>query len=288
MEVIGRRSTDLWFTECQTPRMNLDLRITDVLLNKDTEYQHIMVAESEEYGKIMVLDGAIQITERDEFCYHEMMAHVAMSSHPDPRRVLIVGGGDGGILREIVKYDHLEKATLVDIDKEVVMTSRQFFPEISSGMDHPKSEVLNMDAMKYIKEHEDTFDIIIIDSTDPVDFAAGLFQSSFYSDVFRSLHAKGLVVAQTESPFAEPVLMKQAYSEMKKSFKEVFLFWGAMPTYPTGMWTYTIGCKETDPRTPVRPAPAGLKYYSPQIHRHCFTLPPFLQTILYGENKDLD
>ena len=284
MEVIGRRITDLWFTECQTENMKLDLRISDILLNKDTEYQHIMVADTEEYGRIMVLDGAIQITERDEFCYHEMMAHVAMCSHPEPSRVLIVGGGDGGILREIVKYDILDKVTLVDIDKEVIQASRDFFPGVSCGLNHSKAEILPMDAMEFIINHENQFDVIIVDSTDPVDFAAGLFQSSFYSDVFKSLKKMGLLVAQTESPFAEPRLMKQAYLEMKKTFKDVYLCWGAMPTYPTGMWTYTIGGKGIDPQIPQRTPPAGLKYYSEAIHKHCFTLPVFLQEIIEEYN----
>ncbi len=280
MEVIGRRITDLWFTECQTENMKLDLRISNILLNKDTEYQHIMVADTEEYGRIMVLDGAIQITERDEFCYHEMMAHVAMCSHPEPSRVLIVGGGDGGILREVVKYDILDKVTLVDIDKEVIQASRDFFPGVSCGLDHPKAEILPMDAMEFIINHENQFDVIIVDSTDPVDFAAGLFQSSFYSDVFKSLKNQGLLVAQTESPFAEPRLMKQAYLEMKKTFKDVYLCWGAMPTYPTGIWTYTIGGKNLNPQSSLRTPPTGLKYYSEAIHKHCFTLPAFLQEII--------
>lgn len=284
MEVIGRRTTDLWFTECQTQNMKLNLRISDILLNKDTEYQHIMVADSEEYGRILVLDGAIQITQRDEFCYHEMMAHIAMCSHPDPSRVLIVGGGDGGVLREVVKYDKLEKVILVDIDKEVIQASRDYFPEVSCGMDHPKAEILTMDAMKFILDHKDYFDIIIVDSTDPVDFAAGLFQSTFYSDVYRSLKTHGLLVAQTESPFAEPKLMKQAYEEMNKVFPDVYLCWGAMPTYPTGMWTYTIGAKgKIDPRDSLRTPPAGLKYYSSDIHKHSFTLPAFVKEILQIE-----
>ncbi|MBN1332670.1 MAG: polyamine aminopropyltransferase [Synergistales bacterium] len=280
MEVWPKRIMDIWFTEKQSPNMKLSLRIKNILLNKTTEFQDILVVETEEYGKIMVLDGAIQITEKDEFCYHEMMAHIPICAHSHPRRVLIIGGGDGGVLRECLKHPFIEEAILVDIDSEVVQASRDYFPHVSSGMNDPRATILNMDALTFIREHKHEFDIVIVDSTDPVDFAAGLFQSPFYTDVFEALRSEGIMIAQTESPFAEASLLKQAYKEMEKVFPIVSLCWGAMPTYPTGFWTYTVGSKTVTPEEPRNPAPLDCKYYTSRIHSNSFVLPPFLEALI--------
>lgn len=285
MEPMARRETDLWFTEYQTPDMRLGLRISDILLNVQTPYQHLLVVKTEQYGNLMALDGAIMITDRDEFTYHEMMSHLALCSHPKPKRVLVVGGGDGGIVRELVRYDVLEKVTLVDIDEQVIEASRKFFPSVSSALDNPKVEVRPMDALVYIKDHQDEFDVIIVDSTDPVDFAAGLFEEAFFRDVHRALREDGMVVSQTESPMGHPDILRTAYREMRKVFPVVELCWGIMPTYPTGSWTYTLASKVHDPRKPLRLPPEGTKYYSSKIHEACFVLPPFLEKIL-GEGQD--
>jgi len=278
-----KRTADLWVTEYQTKDMRLGLRLREVLCNKDTPYQHLLVVDTLEYGKVMLLDGAIQITEKDEFTYHEMMAHILMCSHPDPRRVLVVGGGDGGTVREVVKHPSLEKVYLVDIDEEVINASRKYFPSVSCELDNEKVEIKPMDAIKFIKERKDYFDVVIVDSTDPVDFAEGLFKSDFYSDVFNALKQDGMMIAQTESPFAEADIVRGAYSEMSKVFPVVKMCWGVMPTYPTGMWTYTIGSKGPDPAKPLRDVPAKTKYYSRSIHEASFVLPNFVVELLKGE-----
>ncbi|MCD6183317.1 MAG: polyamine aminopropyltransferase [Thermovirga sp.] len=278
-----KRTADLWVTEYQTGNMRLGLRLKEILCNKQTPYQHLLVVDTFEYGKVMLLDGAIQITEKDEFTYHEMMAHVLMCSHPNPRRVLVVGGGDGGTVREIVKYPSLEKVFLVDIDEEVINASRKYFPSVSSGLDNEKVEIKPMDAIKFIKKMRDYFDVVIVDSTDPVDFAAGLFKSDFYMDVFNALRDNGMMIAQTESPFAEADIVKGAYDEMSKVFPIVKLCWGAMPTYPTGMWTYTVGSKGPDPSKPLRDVPVETRYYSRSIHEASFVLPRFVRELLSEE-----
>lgn len=284
MEKMEKRNTDLWFTEFQTQNMQLGLKINNILRNVQTRYQHLLVAETIEYGRLLALDGAIQLTEKDEFCYHEMMAHIPISAHSLPERVLIVGGGDGGILRECLKHDFIKEVTLVDIDQEVINSSREFFPSISCAMDDPRARILTMDALEFIKENQNCFDVVIVDSTDPVDFAAGLFQSPFYGDVFNSLTSKGIVIAQTESPFAEPALLKQAVSEMKTAFKQVAVCLGYMPTYPTGMWSYTVGSKFNDPARIVnRPCNIKTKYYTAEIHKASFVLPPFVREIVEME-----
>jgi spermidine synthase len=280
MDTRPKRFNELWITEEQSPDMKLSLRVSDVLLNVKSPYQDILLVETGEYGRMMILDGAIQITERDEFCYSEMMAHVALSSHPDPRRVLIVGGGDGGVLREVLRHKSVEKATLIDIDEEVINASKRFLPTISAALEDPRADVKPMDAMVYIKAAKEEFDVAIVDSTDPVEFAAGLFESPFYRDIHNALKKDGMVVAQTESPFTDRNVVRDAFREMSSVFPVVRMYWGAMPTYPSGMWTYTVGSKTADPSLPLRPAPEGTKYYTSEIHRASFVLPPFVIDLL--------
>ncbi len=279
-----KRRNEVWFTEESTDHLRLSLRLEGELLRKETPYQSILVADTAEYGRMMVLDGAIQVTERDEFFYHEMMVHVALCSHPDPRRVLIVGGGDGGSLREVVRHGSVEKAVLVDIDEEVIKASREFFPSLSSAMDDPRAEILSMDAMVYMKDHRGEFDVVIVDATDPVDMAAGLFRLPFYRDVWDAMGEGGFMATHIESPVTDAAVAVPAYRAMKEVFPGVYPYLGFMPTYPSGMWLYALGSKGHDPSSPVREAPGGLRYYSPAVHRASFALPPFLIEMLEGKN----
>ncbi|NCB15771.1 MAG: polyamine aminopropyltransferase [Synergistales bacterium] len=280
MDTRPKRFNELWITEEQSPDMKLSLRVSDVLLNVKSPYQDILLVDTGEYGRMMILDGAIQITERDEFCYSEMMAHVALSSHPDPKRVLIVGGGDGGVLREVLRHKNVEKATLIDIDEEVINASKKFLPTISAALEDPRADVKPMDAMVYIKAARQEFDVAIVDSTDPVDFAAGLFEAPFYRDLRQALREDGMVIAQTESPFSDASVVKGAYDALRRVFPVARLCWGAMPTYPTGMWTYTVGSSSYDPSVPVRSCPPGTRYYTPDVHRAAFALPAFLSELI--------
>ncbi|WP_286974679.1 polyamine aminopropyltransferase [Acetomicrobium sp. UBA5826] len=284
MGAMERRVADLWFTEYQTPNLRLGLRIRDVLLNKQSPYQHILVVDTDQYGKVLVLDGAIQLTENDEFCYHEMMAHLVLCAHPCPERVLVIGGGDGGVVREAIKHESVKKVTLVDIDEDVINTSRTFFPNVSCALEDDRVEIKPMDALLYVKERFNEFDIVIIDSTDPVDFASGLFEPEFYKDVHKALKDEGLMIAQTESPFAEPKLLSEAVKGLRSVFENVYLAWGAVPTYPTGFWTYSVGSKSIDPRIQRRSAPKGTKYYSDDMHSSAFKLPPFVWEIIDGDS----
>ncbi len=280
MEVRPKRSNETWLTECQTERMRLSLRFDDVLERKETPYQSLLVVRTGEYGNALVLDGAIQATERDEFCYHEMMTHVALCAHPDPRRVLVVGGGDGGSLREALRHPCVERCVQIDIDEAVVEASRNHFPGLSRGFSDPRAEIRCMDALRYVKEHENEFDLIVVDATDPVEFAAGLFESPFFRDVHGALREDGLVTIQTESPFSDPQVVRGAIADLRKVFPIARMFVGFMPTYPTGFWTYTVGSKRYDPSVPVRPAPEGCRYYSSEVHAAAFALPPFLREMI--------
>jgi len=286
MKAMERKVPDLWFTEYQTPNLRLGLRIKDVLLNKRSSYQHILVVDTMEYGRVLVLDGAIQLTEKDEFCYHEMMAHLLLCAHPNPEEVLVIGGGDGGVVREVLKHETVKKVTLVDIDEEVIKASKTFFPAISCALDDKRVEIRPMDALLFVKGHFNEFDVVIIDSTDPVDFARGLFEPAFFKDVYVALKEEGMMVSQTESPFSEPDLLRDAVRGLRMAFEKVFLAWGVVPTYPTGLWTYAIGSKKLDPRMQKRPAPQRTKYYSDAMHSLACELPPFINGIINGGNLE--
>ena len=274
-----KRTNDLWLTEESSPALRLSLKVTDILHRERTRYQDLLVVDTPEYGRTLMLDGAFQLTERDEFCYSEMMAHVPLCAHPEPRRVLIVGGGDGAILREVLRHDCVERCTLVDIDERVIETSKQWLPTIGCAFGDPRADVRCMDAMEYIRSTSDRFDVAIVDSTDPVDFAAGLFQAPFYEDLKGVMDPRGMMVELTESPFTDQDLLRQATSQMRSVFPVVRTYWGVVPTYPSGMWTYGAGSLSYDPATPVRGV-LGTRYYTNAIHRAAFVLPPFLEDLL--------
>ncbi len=275
----AKRENDLWLTEDQTDNLRLSLRVRDVLFQKKTPYQDLLIVDTPEYGRTLVLDGALQLTERDEFCYSEMMAHVPLCSHPAPKRVLIVGGGDGAILREVLRHPNVEVCTLIDIDEEVVKASKKYLPAVGCELENARADVRCMDALKYIETTDDRFDVAIIDSTDPVEFAAGLFQAPFYSNIKKILNPKGIMAELTESPFADTALMRQAVTQMREVFPVVRMYWGAVPTYPTGMWTYCAASLSPDPATPLREV-EGTRYYTNEIHRAAFVLPPFLRELI--------
>ena len=275
----AKRENDLWLTEDQTDNLRLSLRVRDVLFQKKTPYQDLLIVDTPEYGRTLVLDGALQLTERDEFCYSEMMAHVPLCSHPAPKRVLIVGGGDGAILREVLRHPGVEVCTLIDIDEEVVKASKKYLPAVGCELENARADVRCMDALKYIETTGDRFDVAIIDSTDPVEFAAGLFQAPFYSNIKKILNPKGIMAELTESPFADTALMRQAVTQMREVFPVVRMYWGAVPTYPTGMWTYCAASLSPDPATPLREV-EGTRYYTNEIHRAAFVLPPFLRELI--------
>jgi spermidine synthase len=268
----------LWLTEEQTSGLRLSLKVEATLFQKKTPYQDILIVDTLEYGRTLVLDGAIQLTERDEFCYSEMMAHVPLCAHPDPRRVLIVGGGDGAILREVLRHPNVETCTLIDIDREVIEASRKYLPSVGCGLDDARADVRCMDALEYIRTTGERFDVAIVDSTDPVEFAAGLFQSPFYADIKRVLNPEGIMTELTESPFSDTALMKQAIEQMRAVFPVVKMYWGAVPTYPSGMWTYGAASLSPDPAAPLRTV-EGTRYYTGEIHKAAFALPPFLKEL---------
>ena len=274
-----KRNNELWLTEYSTDNLKLSMRVKSVLHSEKTPYQELLIADTFEYGRTLMLDGAYQLTERDEFTYSEMMAHVPICAHPDPKNVMIIGGGDGAIMREVLKHECVKKCTLIDIDERVIESSKKYLPFAGCSFDDVRADVKCMDAMKYIRETDERYDVVIVDSTDPVDFAAGLFQSGFYEDLKRVMTDSAMLSELTESPFTDTDIMIQAIREMRKVFPCVRMYWGVVPTYPSGMWTYGLASMRESSFEPLRTV-KPTRYYTSDIHRASFVLPPFLEELI--------
>lgn len=273
---------ELWFSEYQTKDVMISCRVKSILHREKTPFQELMVLDTVEFGRMLVLDDVIQTNIKDEFVYHEMITHVALNTHAKPAQVLIIGGGDGGVVREAVKHDTVERVVHCEIDGAVIEAAKKYLPEISCALDHPKVEIVIDDGIKHVREHKNSYDVIIIDSTDPVGPAEGLFSAAFYRDIFDALREDGIFVAQTESPFFNADLIQRIYRDVAGIFPVPRLFLGNVPTYPGGLWTFTMGSKKYDPLQVDTGQIKALqtKYYSPAVHRSCFTLPPFVAQLL--------
>lgn len=270
----------LWVTEYQTPALGYSLRVKETLRTEQTTFQHLSVVETEQFGKMLLLDGMVMTTEKDEFVYHEMITQVALNSHPQPQKVVIIGGGDGGALREVVEHPRVENGILVEIDDRVIQASRDFFPDLCTSFDHPKAQVIVNDGIKFIKDHEGEFDIVIVDSTEPVGPAVELFSQTFYQNVFRALKDDGMIVVQSESPFFNQDVIKMAYQGINQAFPITKLYMASIPTYPSGLWTFTVGSKKHDPEQIQFKSDQACRYYTPELHKAAFQLPAFLRDVL--------
>lgn len=275
---------ELWFTEIADD-VKYSYKVTKTLHVEQTEYQHLAVLDSKQYGRMLVLDGFVQTTVGDEFVYHEMMAHVPLVTHPNPRRVAVIGGGDGGTIREVIKHPTVEEAVLVEIDGRVIEASRQYLPEIAGGLSDPKVRILVEDGIAHIREKENYYDVIIVDSTDPVGAAVGLFSPEFYANVYKALTENGIMVRQTESPFGEPEQVCRTYNNVAKSFPITELYLATIPTYPGALWSFTLGSKKVHPLDADLTRANNLKtrYYNADIHKAAFVLPTFVRELLAAD-----
>jgi len=273
---------NVWFYEEHKENLRISYRVKKVLAHKKTNYQELVVLDMENYGRTLVLDGAVQTTVRDEFIYHEMIAHVPLFTHPNPEKVLVIGGGDGGTVRETLKHKEVKEVHLVEIDPEVVAAAREYFPEISSGLINERVHIHYTDGIKFVAEKEAAFDVIIVDSSDPVGPAVGLFGAEFYANVARALKPDGLFVAQTESPWGNEDILPRIYAGIRASFPIVRMYLATVPTYPGWLWSFTLGSKKYDPlAVDVNRIPdLGFRYYTPELHRAAFVLPRFVSQLL--------
>lgn len=275
---------NLWFTEQQTKNLGLQARVKETLFMGKSDFQDVAVVDSYQFGRMLVLDGVFQTSVADEFIYHEMIAHVPLFTHPNPKNVLVIGGGDGGTVREVVRHDRVERAEMVEIDGMVVEVCKKFLPEISAAMiqQHPKLTLKIGDGISHMKNAENKYDVIIVDCSDPIGPGKGLFTPDFYRNVYKSLKADGLFVQQTESPFYHQELITYLHSEIGQLFPITKTYLASIPTYPSGLHCFTMGSKKYDPTVVDTQNLEQLttRYYNKDIHKSSFVLPNFVQDLL--------
>lgn len=273
---------ELWFTEKQTEHFGITARIVRTLHTEQTPFQKLDMVETAEFGNMLILDGMVMTTQKDEFVYHEMVAHVPLFTHPKPENVLVVGGGDGGVIREVLKHPSIKKATLVEIDGKVIEYSKKYLPEIAGKLDDPRVEVKVDDGFMHIAQSKNEYDVIMVDSTEPVGPAVNLFTKGFYAGIANALKEDGIFVAQTDNPWFKADLIRNVYRDVKEIFPITRLYTANIPTYPSGLWTFTLGSKQYDPLavSDDRFHDIETKYYTKELHKACFVLPKFVADLV--------
>jgi spermidine synthase len=236
-------------------------------------FGEVKVAEHDYFGRMLILNDVVQLTERDEYFYHEMLAHVPLHAHPSPSQVLIIGGGDGGTLREVLKHEQVGKAILVEIDQAVVETSKRFLPTLSTGFADPRAEGIFTEGSRFISQHKDSFDVVLVDCTDPVGPAESLFTDRFFSHASNALKDDGIVVLQTESLHFHLEFIRQVQDRLRGFFSRVDLYTVPVATYAGNWWTFSVASKVHDPRLPLRPCSVSTRYYAEDVHRNAFLAP---------------
>ena len=284
--------TDAWFNETLHPGWGQRFQVVRVLAQVRSAYQAIEIFESARHGRVLALDGAVQITEADEFVYQEMLAHVPLLAHGAARRVLVIGAGDGGVLRRVLQHRGVERAVMVEIDGEVIRLCREFLPGIGGdAWTDPRAEVIVGDGIAYVAEAAaGSFDVVIVDSTDPAGVGEVLFTEAFYADCARVLSPEGLVVNQCGVPFMQPDELRDTSRRRARALPHVSAYVVAVPTYVGGFMTLGIAAKVPGlGQVPVetihaRAADAGIlghtRYWSPEVHAAAFQLPPYIAELL--------
>lgn len=242
-----------WFLEKFEPAGTaFGLRLGEKLHSERSDFQEIEIYQTDTFGRLMVIDGAVMLTDRDNFLYHEMLTHPALCLHPEPKRVLIIGGGDCGTLREVLRHDVVQSVTQVEIDERVTRLAEQYFPDLCESNEDSRAQLLFDDGIAHVRNAADgEFDLIIIDSTDPVGPAEGLFNRAFYKDCVRALAPNGMLVQQTESPLLHMPLIRSVHDSLKaEGFAETRLLHFPQPVYPSGWWSATLASKQDFPAAP--------------------------------------
>jgi len=278
-----------WFTETLHGSYGQSFEVRETLYHEKTEFQELAIFDTELLGRVLVLDGAVQTTEADEFYYHEMTVHPAVLAHGSAKRVLIIGGGDGGVLREALKHPEVEQVTMVEIDPKVTELSRKYLPGLSDGaFDDTRTNLIFSDGVKYVAETNDRFDIMVVDSTDPVGPSIQLFEDPFYRNCRRVLGERGILVRQAGVPFMQIDEFVTTQKKLSGAFRDAAFLRVSVPTYCAGDMALAWASDDAENRTRsvdklnIRYRAAGIKtrYYNPEVHRAAFSLPNFWQDFL--------
>lgn len=274
----------MWFYEHYDEKASLGLKVRRKLHEEQSKFQKIEVFETEFFGNLLTLDGLVMLSEKDEFVYHEMITHMPLCTHPRPERVLVVGGGDGGAIREILRHDTVKEAVLCEIDERVTRVCEKFFPSTTTGLNDPRVQCHFDDGFAFMQRHENYFDVIITDSSDPVGPGVALFKEDYYRLVKKALRPGGIMVSQSESPWFYEETMGSMTAAMGQVFRNVQTYIALIPLYPSGFWTISFASddhrlEKFDAARSAKIA-ANSRYYNPDIHRGATALPNFVRAIV--------
>ena len=278
---------DLWFSEKHTKDVKFSIRVDKQIYSGQSEYQRIDIFDTPAFGRVLVLDGYLMLTEKDEFIYHEMIVHTPMAAHPNVKDVLVIGAGDGGVVRELAKYPEIERIDLAEIDGDVIEASKKYLPFTACKLDDARLHVYIEDGLKFVRRKKAEYDLIIVDSTDPFGPGEGLFSREFYGNCFKALKEDGIMVNQHESPFYEQdaLAMKRAHKRIIESFPFSRIYQAHIPTYPSGHWLFGFSTKKYHPLRDLNEKRwnerhLSCRYYTTTLHRGAFYLPAYVEEML--------
>lgn len=281
---------DLWYSEFHSKDVKLSIKVKKQVYSRKSKYQEIDIFDSYEFGRFLTLDGFMMLTEKDEFIYHEMITHGALLLKPSIKKVLIIGAGDGGVLRELVKYDTIETLDLVEIDEEVIKASKEFLKFTSIGFEDERVNVYIQDGLKYIRKFDDYYDLIIVDSTDPFGPGEGLFTKEFYGNCYNALKSDGILLNQHESPFYDDdkKAMKRAHKRINSTFELSKVYQAFIPTYPSGHWLFGLASKNEKLFDNIdieswNEKNIDCKYFNAELFLSSFNLPNYVKEELDNE-----
>lgn len=284
---------ELWYTEEHSKNARFSIKVKEQLYSGKSEFQAIDVFRSDEFGVFFTLDGLMMVTEKDEFIYHDMIVHMPMATNPNIKNVLVIGAGDGGTVRELTRYKTIENIDMVEIDKLVVDVCREYLPQTAEKLDDERVNLFFEDGLKFVREVENKYDLIIVDSTDPFGPGEGLFTKEFYGNCYKALKEDGILVNQHESPYYDEYAtsMKRAHKRIEEQFPICRVYQAHIPTYPSGHWLFGFASKKYDPINndsieDWNKLGLATKYYNTDLHRGAFALPNYVKTLLEeGRNE---
>lgn len=278
---------ELWYTEQHSKDVRFSIKVNKQLFSMESKYQRIDILESKEFGRFLTLDGLMMVTEKDEFIYHEMITHIPMATNPKIKKVLVIGGGDGGTIRELTRYPSIQEIHMVEIDEEVVNTAIKYLPTLASKLGDPRVKIFYQDGLKFVRTKESEYDLIIVDSTDPFGPGEGLFTKEFYGNCFKALNDDGILVNQHESDYYRDysTSMKRAHKRIREVFPICKVYQAHIPTYPSGHWLFGFASKNFHPIRDLNEDSwneLGIitKYYNTELHKGSFALPTYVNEMM--------
>ena len=282
-----------WFNEAYTDNCLFSINIEEQLHSEKSDFQQIDFYTSKDFGTFFTLDGYMMVNEKDEFIYHDMIVHVPMATNPKIKKVFVIGGGDGGSVRELSRYKTIESIDLVEIDERVVRLCQEYLPITASKLEDPRVTMFFADGLKFVQGKKGVYDLIIVDSTDPIGPGEGLFTTSFYRDCYDALNSHGIMINQHESPYynGDVAEMKKAHNKLNKTFDLCQVYQFHMPTYASGHWLFGFASKGLDPVKDHQvesweKLQLYTKYYNSDIHKACFALPTYVKELLESARQE--